>query len=329
MNLVYSMMRTESTNALTLDSSLIRSFESRWTIDTLKRTYCTSSQKKHMLLSRFLLLAVLVASGITTVVHGRLQHSFGDGEVEDDSSASHRHDRSRVLNLLSGSAVLNACVSNTNGYLRIVASADDCRNSEYHISWNIQGIPGPEGPQGLQGDAGPQGEQGEPGPKGDIGLTGPQGPQGPQGETGAQGPQGVQGEQGEAGPQGECPAEQCDPCQEGFQWIPNCVPSNPPCALNPCQNGGICTEDNTSVSGYICFCPEGYSGDICQDIDACNPCTNGVCVEGYCQCNPGWFGVSCETDNICDLLVDPCPEGEFCSPDYGNPDVGYSCVPYS
>ena len=75
-------------------------------------------------------------------------------------------------------------------------------------------------------------------------------------------------------------------------------------------------------------CLPGYSGAICQDIEGCSPdpCTNGVCLPGgYCQCNPGYFGDRCETENICLIVEDPCPEGEFCSPDSGSPN-GYYCV---
>ena len=61
---------------------------------------------------------------------------------------------------------INACAKDSNGSLRIVSSADDCRNNETFLSWNIVG---PQGEQGPQGEPGPQGEQG---PQGEPGVLG-------------------------------------------------------------------------------------------------------------------------------------------------------------
>ena len=33
------------------------------------------------------------------------------------------------------------------------------------------------------------------------------------------------------------------------------------CARNPCQNGGICTEE---LNQYNCTCVDGYTGDNCE-----------------------------------------------------------------
>ncbi len=92
-----------------------------------------------------------------------------------------------------------ACAKNSNGQLRIVDDHDDCRRSEYAISWNTEG---PAGPIGAQGDPGPQGDQGDPGPQGDQGDPGPQGDQGDPGPQGDQGDPGPQGDQGDPGPTG-------------------------------------------------------------------------------------------------------------------------------
>ena len=80
----------------------------------------------------------------------------------------------------TGGAII-LCKNMTNGNLRAVATAADCRSSEVALSFDAQGPPGPAGPQGA---------------------TGPQGPAGPQGATGAVGPQGVKGDTGAVGPQG-------------------------------------------------------------------------------------------------------------------------------
>ena len=45
-------------------------------------------------------------------------------------------------------ATIHACYNNTNGNLRLVSSASDCREHETAISWNEQGPQGPPGPGG-------------------------------------------------------------------------------------------------------------------------------------------------------------------------------------
>jgi hypothetical protein len=60
---------------------------------------------------------------------------------------------------------IHAC-TNSQGNVRIVSSASECRDSETAIEWSQAGAPGPQGPAG------------EPGPKGDKGDTGDQGPAG-------------------------------------------------------------------------------------------------------------------------------------------------------
>jgi hypothetical protein len=97
--------------------------------------------------------------------------------------------------------VINACVK-SNGDVRIVNQASDCKDQETYLQWNIMGLQGPKGDTGATGIAGPAGSagpkgdtgaQGDKGATGDTGPAGPVGPQGPQGEVGLQGPQGVPG----------------------------------------------------------------------------------------------------------------------------------------
>lgn len=58
----------------------------------------------------------------------------------------------------SGGGTIQACVNDTNGNTRIVASAPaDCREHESAQTW---GITGPQGPQGVPGPPGPQGDRG-------------------------------------------------------------------------------------------------------------------------------------------------------------------------
>jgi hypothetical protein len=60
---------------------------------------------------------------------------------------------------------IQACYNDTNGGLRRVNSAADCKNHETPISWNTTG---PAGPQGLAGAQGPVGPQGPPGPGANV-----------------------------------------------------------------------------------------------------------------------------------------------------------------
>ena len=78
-------------------------------------------------------------------------------------------------------ATLSACYNVTNGQMRLVNTAAECRTAERFVSWSQAGTPGPEGPPGP------------PGPTGPTGATGPQGPQGIQGPPGPAGPAGPPG----------------------------------------------------------------------------------------------------------------------------------------
>ena len=50
--------------------------------------------------------------------------------------------------------------------------------------------------------------------------------------------------------------------------------------LHPCQNSGTCFTDYTTLLGYDCLCPTGFSGTDCEyDYRACQPDTcwnNGI-----------------------------------------------------
>src|SRR5918999_2577923 len=101
-----------------------------------------------------------------------------------------------------GEATIKACYDRDTGALRKVDDEAQCQESELFISWNVQGIPGPEGPAGIQGPAGPQGPAGVKGDKGDIGLTGAKGDKGDTGATGAKGDAGPAGAKGDTGATG-------------------------------------------------------------------------------------------------------------------------------
>ena len=81
-------------------------------------------------------------------------------------------------------SVIHACRNTTNGNLRVVDSAADCRTPEAAIAWNVVGPAGPAGPAGSAGPPGPAGADGQPGPQGPAGPQGATGPAGPQGPAG-------------------------------------------------------------------------------------------------------------------------------------------------
>merc|ERR1711957_502803 len=85
------------------------------------------------------------------------------------------------------------------------------------------------------------------------------------------------------------------------------IPCSDPADPDPCQNGGICANEN-DFSDYICTCATDYTGTNCEFPIPCStmPCLNlGVCVNdvdwsGYeCDCAFGWTGDICEDVDQC------------------------------
>jgi len=85
--------------------------------------------------------------------------------------------------------IIIACVNNKSQGkdLRIVDSADDCRNNETPLEWDKQGPKGDTGSQGTKGDKGDKGDTGSQGTKGDTGSQGTKGDKGDKGDTGTGG----------------------------------------------------------------------------------------------------------------------------------------------
>jgi hypothetical protein len=73
---------------------------------------------------------------------------------------------------------INGCYDRTNGNLRVVATAGDCRTAELPIQWSQRGPQGAAGAKGDTGAVGASGTQGASGAQGPAGATGPQGPKG-------------------------------------------------------------------------------------------------------------------------------------------------------
>lgn len=82
-------------------------------------------------------------------------------------------------------------------------------------------------------------------------------------------------------------------------------PEADPCALLPCQNGATCQAVGASVTDFICTCPAGLTGPVCETpFDHCTaqrPCRHGgTCsnintLPGFkCICPYGFGGTSCE-----------------------------------
>ena len=69
-----------------------------------------------------------------------------------------------------------------------------------------------------------------------------------------------------------------------------------PCAINPCQNNGLCSA---TASGYQCQCSIYYTGALCEiTLNPCDysPCRNGATCRFVgnttvfnCTCAPGRF----------------------------------------
>jgi hypothetical protein len=87
--------------------------------------------------------------------------------------------------------------------------------------------------------------------------------------------------------------------------------------VEPCLNGGTCTD---GVASFSCACADGYEGETCEvDIDECadSPCLNGgTCTDGVaafsCACADGYEGANCEVD-IDECAAAPCLSGGTCT----------------
>ncbi|XP_076660402.1 cell polarity complex component crumbs isoform X2 [Halictus rubicundus] len=88
----------------------------------------------------------------------------------------------------------------------------------------------------------------------------------------------------------------------------NCEREYNACALNPCKNNGNCTLLSRSRREFVCECPPGFEGKVCDiNVDDCVDviCPDGkICVDGIdgheCKCLEGY------RDPNCTLIVDHC-----------------------
>ena len=128
----------------------------------------------------------------------------------------------------------------------------------------------------------------------------------------------------------EGPAYNCS-CTDDY-FGPNCQYVDA-CATMPCQNGGECLTDPSNFNLFICICPDGITGELCETrVSPCagNPCMNqATCQEiGYddfqCLCLPGYNGTLCE-DDINECQDDPCQNGGTCMDDVNS--FSCTCLP--
>jgi hypothetical protein len=69
----------------------------------------------------------------------------------------------------SSDSTITACAHKTTGAMRLLKKGN-CKRSEVRLTWNQQGLQGPEGPQGVQGESGPQGVKGDSGTAPDTAI---------------------------------------------------------------------------------------------------------------------------------------------------------------
>lgn len=151
---------------------------------------------------------------------------------------------------VAATGIIEACVNDSSGTIKIVSATTPCSNNEIRLVWNREGLAGAtgatgptgatgaQGPAGATGATGATGASGADGASGAAGATGPTGPQGPagpagptgatgaagasgaNGATGATGPQGIQGPAGPAGGgQPSAPPQPYTAPQNGFFFL--------------------------------------------------------------------------------------------------------------
>jgi hypothetical protein len=174
----------------------------------------------------------------------------------------------------ASSGLISACVNKSNGAVRIITpgatpngdrngeNEDDrsprsCTKNETLLTWNSQGIPGPQGATGATGATGVNGAAGATGANGAVGATGATGPtgatgatgvDGATGATGSSGPKGDSGATGATGPQGPSGA---NVTQVITNTITNYV------ALNTYEKSASGTVSNDSNATFVVRCNAG------------------------------------------------------------------------
>ncbi|XP_029284924.1 protein crumbs homolog 1 isoform X2 [Cottoperca gobio] len=149
----------------------------------------------------------------------------------------------------------------------------------------------------------------------------------------------------------------CEDNKGNYSWFEGrqCDIDISECGSNPCMHGGRCIErswqalygsepllsehyDQQHAAGYICSCPRGTTGSLCQEvINQCDPspCQNGGRCEshvgGYiCHCHKQspddvlYGGVNCDV-RIVGCEGHTCQNQGSCSPFLLDGISGYTC----
>ena len=79
-----------------------------------------------------------------------------------------------TIGLASAAAtgVIDACVNNSSGTIKIVSATTQCSNNEIRLVWNAEGSAGLPGATGATGAVGPTGATGATGPTGSFSFAG-------------------------------------------------------------------------------------------------------------------------------------------------------------
>eukprot|EP00066_Takifugu_rubripes_P015406 XP_011604672.1 PREDICTED: hyaluronan-binding protein 2-like [Takifugu rubripes] len=113
----------------------------------------------------------------------------------------------------------------------------------------------------------------------------------------------------------ESPAEDTD--LNFGDWLFELLEVTDQCEPNPCLNGGVCSVGPDG--GFVCSCPELYSGRKCQNVkDVCKnvKCGHGSCTVKStppfyeCKCKPPYRPPDCKKAPPC--RPNPCQNGGTC-----------------
>eukprot|EP00057_Strongylocentrotus_purpuratus_P005850 XP_003731873.1 PREDICTED: fibropellin-3 [Strongylocentrotus purpuratus] len=106
------------------------------------------------------------------------------------------------------------------------------------------------------------------------------------------------------------------------------------CLLDPCQNGGACSQVTNTL--HTCSCSSQFTGNRCQYNDPCRvtPCLNaGVCTLTFdgsnrvCSCVNSWTSDDCSIAGGCNPTT-PCMSGGTCVHDISTGSfVRCDCLP--